>query len=109
MRHVISTSLGVVLDGRGEPDGRGALARRVDAARRDLVHVAEQLRLGRARVAAEQHVDLAAQPLAAAVRVAAARARAAVDARAVRAAEELAAEEVAPPHASAGDYGVRRG
>jgi hypothetical protein len=47
---------------RGETDGRRALAARVDAARRDLVHILQQLRLGGARVAAQQHVELAAEP-----------------------------------------------
>ena len=52
--------LGVLADARGEADGGGALARRVDAARGDLVHVGEELRLGDAGVADEQDVDLAA-------------------------------------------------
>ena len=47
--------------GRGQTDGRGALARGVDAARGDLVDVAEELRLGRTGVAAHEHVDLAAR------------------------------------------------
>ena len=48
------------LPSRGEADGRGALARRVHRARRDLLGVLEELALGGARVAEQQHVDVAA-------------------------------------------------
>jgi len=45
----------------GQTDGAGALARRVHGAVRRLLHILEKLRLGSARVAAHQHVDVAAQ------------------------------------------------
>mmetsp|Transcript_11512 Transcript_11512/g.37643 ORF Transcript_11512/g.37643 Transcript_11512/m.37643 type:complete len:644 (+) Transcript_11512:854-2785(+) len=45
---------------RRQADRRRALARSVDAARRDLVHVLQQLRLSGARVSDEQNVDVAA-------------------------------------------------
>ena len=43
-----------------QTDGGRALAGRVDAARGQLVHVLQRLRLGRAGIAAQQNVDLAA-------------------------------------------------
>mmetsp|Transcript_7151 Transcript_7151/g.18603 ORF Transcript_7151/g.18603 Transcript_7151/m.18603 type:complete len:462 (-) Transcript_7151:622-2007(-) len=49
----------VAVDRGGEPDGRGALARGVDGAVSGLLDVLEELRLGRARVAEQQHVDVA--------------------------------------------------
>ena len=46
----------VAVHARREPDRRRALARRVHGARRDLLGVLEQLRLGRARVAEQEHL-----------------------------------------------------
>lgn len=46
---------------RRQTHRRRALARGVDAARRDLVHAGEELRLGGAGVAAEQDVDVGAE------------------------------------------------
>jgi len=46
-------------DVRGQTDGRRTLSARVDAARGDLVHVGQHLRLRCRRVTAEQDVDIA--------------------------------------------------
>jgi hypothetical protein len=51
---------GVLVDGRGEADGGRALARGVDAAGGGLLDVLEDLGLGRARVAEDEDVDVAA-------------------------------------------------
>mmetsp|Transcript_14066 Transcript_14066/g.46492 ORF Transcript_14066/g.46492 Transcript_14066/m.46492 type:complete len:463 (-) Transcript_14066:22-1410(-) len=53
---------GVAHDGGGEADAGGALARRVDGARRRVRDVLEQLRLCDARVAHQADVDVAADP-----------------------------------------------
>mmetsp|Transcript_2185 Transcript_2185/g.6453 ORF Transcript_2185/g.6453 Transcript_2185/m.6453 type:complete len:575 (+) Transcript_2185:7-1731(+) len=60
--------VGVLADVRREANSARAAARGIDPARRNLVYVRQQLRLGRAWVAHEQHVDLAAPPPAAAPR-----------------------------------------
>ena len=57
---------GVLLHGRRQADGRRALARREHRALRRALDVLQELRLGRARVAQQQHVDVAAQAVRAA-------------------------------------------
>ena len=51
----------VLLHIGGQADRARALTGRVDGPVRRLLHILEELRLGRARVAAQQHVDVAAE------------------------------------------------
>ena len=60
LQHILS-GLDVLGDECGQADGARALAARVLSARHQPVDVLQQLRLGRARVAAQQQVDLAAR------------------------------------------------
>ena len=63
LRSVTNTALNPYPgDVGGEADGGGAAAGGVDAPRRQLVHRHHQLRLAGARVAHQQHVQLAAHP-----------------------------------------------